>query len=378
MRYKNLKVVERASFMKKYDTLVFVGIITTLLILLVMNVPNGFASEITNYFLGSTVNDENQTNELNINQTVENEPAISEFFVDPDENITRELERYKTSTGLELTIGRVKNEGQERNVTVYITNRDEWISFDVFLPENSTWEYGLINKILILPEKVRVKILTNETNYYRFNKQLIIGINGSDSKLYIFSKEKPNRVVADVSTVWRYDKEKNFVTIQLSSHSTHKITIDWTHYPISSGTIYVEDRKKIEEMKYGLNILNAKLINYTSLYNSLTERLEELINITNKLESILNNKTMEKETLEEEQSEIIEKIREVNRTKTKLEEKLKDKTIISPVKAALLSIAFIIIVGYILLVQFGRISQRQSSKGVVETKIITGENNENK
>ena len=357
--------------MRKLDKLMLIGIITSLLILLVINIPSSFASEVSNVLFGATTNsEENVTNE-----TVETVAIVSEpdFYVYPEEGLEIKTETFTTKTGLELKIGEIYNPGEEKNVTVKIKVGEKWKVFDILLRENDTWTYGLVNSLLIVPEHSGLVIDPNETNYYKYNNQLKMLLKGSDGKVFVYAKERPTRVVADVSIHWSYDGKENLVIIELLSHSDHRITVDWTLYPLTSGVLYVEDKTELEELEYKESLLEEKLNRYLDLIESLSSHLKELLNITSNLKAEYNKTLEEKNRLDEESSMLSDKITEVNNTKTKLEEKLEGKTVISPLQAIFLGLVLLIIISYIVLFQFERLVP---PKGEGKTKMVENATNE--
>lgn len=359
--------------MKKFDMLILIGVVTALLMVFSVNIGSSFASSVSALLFGST---EEKNHSLNLTKSVGNlsEEIEERIHIYPEEGLEKSVETFETKTGMELEIGKVYNPGDERNVTIEIEVNNKLVSFNVLLHKNDTWSYGLINGILIFSPESGLIIDADNTNYYKFNNQLKASLLGKGRFVYIYSQKQPSRVVADVSTKWKY--ENNFVIIELASWSKHSVIVDWTRYPLYSGILYVEDKTKLEELQYQEKILNKKLSRYETLISSLESRLSELNNITASLKNLFSNLLSEKENLEKEKQEIDERINEVNATKIKLEEKLSGKTVISPLKAILLGLALLIIISYIVLFQLQRIALPKEPRKKEVTEIEKNEVNQ--
>ncbi len=361
--------------MRKYDILLVVGTIAALFILITANIPSGFASTVTGLLTGQT-GEQNETNETQ-NESVIIEKLVDEtpeFYVFPEEGLKIKSENFTTDTGLNLKIGEIHNIGDNRSVIVKMTNGKDWVSFNITLLQNDTWNYGLIKELLIVPSHSGLLIVPNGTNYYRYNNQLVVSLNGSDGEIYVYTDKRPTRVVADVSTKWYYDDSKKLLVIDLLSHSNHEITIDWTSYPLVRGTLYVEDKKDIEKLEYKKTVLLGLVEKYSNLIDQLEKRLKDLLNITSTLKEKYNMSVEKSKELSEEEKTMKKKMFEYNQTKSLLEQKMKGKTLLSPLKAVLLGLILIIIIFYIVGVQLGRLSpQKKGSKGI-QSPEVGGEN----
>ncbi len=338
--------------MKKLDKLTIIGILTTIVLVFLINTHGSLAYTLSSIFtISPSSTSSNETPNIT-NITMEKR----DFYIYPSGNLDIGSYVGTTKTGLKLEMKNVYNPTNNTDFVVDIFNGEKWAKFNITIDHNSTWSYALINGILVVPAHSGLYFDSTNTNYYKFNKQLKVSTKGGDGVIYIYTEEKPSRVVANVSIKWYYNDSTNVLVIKLLSNSNHTFVVDWTEYPVMQGTIFVEDRTGIEEMEYEKSNLEKELEKYNKLLTELNNRLNYLENVTANLTSEYSDLTNKLNKLINEKTEIQNKITEYNKTKTMLEEKLKDKTIISPFKAALIVIFLIFLIGYMLLVQFERIA----------------------
>ena len=221
------------------DKILLIGILTTFLILVASNTPQSFAAEF--FKLGGvTVDSVEQNNQvIDTTVTVVNETHFIEenittsipFTVKPETDLEIDYNIYKTRNGLEFGLGSVYNSGNEKNITVKIFNEDDEIYVNITMKKNGTWNFGKIKDMLIVPLASNLIINPLNTSYYESVNQLRISLNSTsnEDEFLVYTKQRPNRVVADVSTKWNYDYDTKILKISLLSSSEHFIIVDWTY-----------------------------------------------------------------------------------------------------------------------------------------------------
>jgi len=277
----------------------------------------------------------------NISESIQNESNIY-----PQINIRS----YITANGMNLTIGEItNNEDNETTIEVPISFYGKDYLFNITISPRANWTYAIIDGILIVP-KTDVIIDEKTTSYYPSGKQLIIGLKPNNLKeIQIYSTKEPTMLSVAPSYSWSYNPENNFLTLK-ANRFYDKIKIYFIDFEPSK-TVFIEDRKRIEDMSYLIVKLINHLIETNKTYAMALADLNSKVNEFKKLEEKLNLTITERDSYQNE-------IPNVNQTNIELENKITANILLSP-SHIILGVIVIIVLIVILIDEFLFVSKKE-------------------
>lgn len=247
---------------------------------------------------------------------------------------------YLTSNGLMLTLGSIYNyAGSEKNETVHILMDNKLIGFSISIEPYSTWNFAKIDGVLIVPVTSAL-IDPYSTSFYPSGEELVIKINSTalhELEIYTGSKGAPSIIIPKVPISWTYDADKKIVTISSRAVIKGDIVLFWVGFSDGDGTIFLEDRQRIETFEHMIGIVSEER---KGLENDLVVGREKLISLQSENTSL--GLQIKQVTSENEAVKI--NIANYNKTVSKLEDMITANVALSPSLAIVWAIVALILI----------------------------------
>ena len=247
---------------------------------------------------------------------------------------------YETANGMTLTLGRVDNYDEgEKSVIVPVSFDSKTLYYNLTLKANRTWTYAIINGMLILPHTPMI-IDPIKTCYYPSGEQLLISIEkdyNEISEIQIYSKE-PGVIIAGTAIRWYYDYKSNSLVI--AAQRFKDVMIYFSKF-IPEGTVFIEDRSNIEELKYRAEKIEA---NFKTMNTTALPLMESFESLTSEIEGL----KLESENITAETEAIKKAMPLTNRTIDAFEDRVSANVVMSPSSVVITIIIALILITIII------------------------------